>query len=116
MEKQLKESLKHCKNKDEAANIYISTTLTAAKICGIKGNSGVHPNKAKYKRLMKRLQRVWKEYQEGKLNKTEGKEKVKTDSEYGDSVKRKRVIDIQINALTKIQNQGTSYKGYDQEA
>lgn len=69
VQKQFEERLKHCKTKEEANDVYIMTTNSAMKMCGLKGNTGVKPNKMKFKRLMKRINRVWEQYKKGKLGK-----------------------------------------------
>lgn len=78
MEKQaqevFKERLKHCKNKDEATTVYIQQCQMISKVCGMSSEGG-EKNKEKYIRMMKQTEKIWKAYQEGKLDNEEEKEK-----------------------------------------
>ena len=66
-EKHFEESLKHCKTKEEAQDTYVMTMHSAERISGIKNSNKF--NEAKYKRLMKRIQKVWNKYKKGGLGK-----------------------------------------------
>ena len=84
--KQFEERLKHCKSKEEAQDAYITTMNTAARMCGLKGESK-EENKAKFARLAKRLNKVWEKYQKGKLGSKEKTTESTSSEEYKEAGK-----------------------------
>jgi len=107
VEKQLEERLKHCKSKEEAQNTYMITIEGAQHMCGLKGKSGVKPNKPKFRRLMKKINTVWEKYQKGELGKK--KEKVKDVSCYES---KNSIREKQIDAFVKFQEVDSESETY----
>ena len=70
IDKQFEESLIKCKDKREAKSTYMTAVQAAQNMCGVKANQQTEANIEQFQRLVKRIDKTWKEYESGKLNKT----------------------------------------------
>ncbi|MBP3887355.1 MAG: hypothetical protein J6F30_06835 [Cellulosilyticum sp.] len=75
VEKTFEERLKHCKTKEEAEDAYIMTLDSVGHMSGMKGEGKIKQDKQKYKRLVKRINKVWQKYKSKKLGKKDEKPK-----------------------------------------
>lgn len=108
VQKTFEERLKHCKSKEEAQDAYIMTLDSAAHMSGIKGDAGIKPDKAKYKRLVKRINKVWEKYKNKKLDKKEEPKDVETKQE--DALRRQMVATFE-----QFQTIGSTESVYDEQ-